>query len=355
MTQRFQTIGTDAASEWLRLIREVSHDFYHLPQYHQLAEERGEGNAVLFAYAEDGDRILLPLLLRPIDAVEGLEAAGAGLMDATSVYGYPGPLASSQQLSPAAVLNFQGLLRARLQELQVVSLFSRLHPLLASFDSIQGLGDVRNQGRTVSIDLTGSEEEQFLSYRSNHRRDVRKLRQQGYVCGIEENASSLEEFVTVYQETMARVGAAAWYFFDTDYFRALLEIEGLALMVCRKEGAFAAGAILSQVGGIAQYHLGGTADAWLKAAPMKLVFDEARRWASSQGCSALHLGGGLGSGEDALFHFKAGFSDVLHDFSTWRWVVDERRYSQLVAAREQGRTSFGEEGGASSFFPAYRS
>ena len=350
MTPCLETVGTEDPEGWLRRLASVRHDFYHLPDYHRLAEAHGEGQAILFHFAEGERNILLPLLLRPVDRVAGLEQAGAGLRDATSVYGYAGPLASDGYLPIATVGRFQAMLSERLAELGVVTVFSRLHPILSAEACTSGLGELRHQGKTVSIDLTRGAEAQFLTYRSNHRRNIRRLRQEGFECALAEDLSSLEAFIAIYHETMARVDANPWYFFDADYFRGLLEIDGLELMLCRKDGVLVSGAVLSHVGEVAQYHLGGTCGEWLKSAPMKLVFDEARLWAMGHGCKFLHLGGGLGSNEDALFHFKAGFSDQLHDFITWRWALDEEKCRELDAERARRDP----ERIPGDFFPAYR-
>jgi hypothetical protein len=126
-------------------------------------------------------------------------------------------------------------------------------------------------------------------------------------------------------------------------------------MVCLHEGRPVAGALFVCCEGIVQYHLGGTRDDALALAPMALILDEARRWASEQGCQALHLGGGAsGRPDDSLFHFKSGFSDRTHPFCVWRWIVLPEVYDELCSRKrawEQRRAVRAAPG----FFPAYRS
>ena len=74
--------------------------------------------------------------------------------DATSVYGYGGPVASHERTPEPVVRNFHAALRAALVERGVVAVFSRLHPLIAQDHSLAGLGDCCANGETVSIDLT---------------------------------------------------------------------------------------------------------------------------------------------------------------------------------------------------------
>lgn len=350
-----EIIAAEQADDWLAALQRVgTYDFYDLPAYHRLAEQRGEGRGILFAFRQSSYSILLPLLLRPLELVDGLADAGAGLTDASSVYGYSGPISSHAELPAEVIQSFQAALRHEARSRGIVSIFSRLHPLRPDHSCLEGLGEVRSHGLTVSIDLTLSEEEQWSAYRNNHRRDVRKLGRLGFDCTVGQDDVALAAFVHLYHETMRRVEAHADYFFDTGYFHALLAMGCFELILCRRDGAPAAGALVSRCNGISQYHLGGTSDAYLADAPIKLVFDEARRWAKAQGCAVFHLGGGVGSRQDALFNFKAGFSDHRREFRTWRWIVDPERSEALDRARSQWARASGLSVQEGEFFPPYR-
>ena len=119
-------LETDRHEEWMAVLEHsVQHDFYHLPGYHALAESRGEGTGRLFVYREGEYRLALPLLLRRVAAIPGMEGPGAGRMDATSVYGYAGPLASHADVPEPVFENFRSALRGTLGESGVVAVFSR--------------------------------------------------------------------------------------------------------------------------------------------------------------------------------------------------------------------------------------
>lgn len=334
-------LGVEAAADWSAILNDAgAYDFYHTAPYNRLAQERGEGRPVLVGARYEGAVIALPLLIRPLSPFDGAPAC-----DATSVYGYPGPVASPD-ITAAAIAYFQRALVGWARREGVVSVFSRLHPLIPEASLLSGLGEVVDVGPTISIDLTIAEDAQRRLYRANHRRDLRKLREAGFTCGIEDDAPAREAFLALYRQTMNRVSAAEHYLFDRDYIDRILAIPGLALMICRaRDGSVAAGAINSALGAIGQYHLGGTADPFLGNAPMKLVFDRSGDWARARGCRHFHLGGGLGARIDPLFAFKAGFSPVRHCFRSWRWIADRPAYAALAGTA--GTT-------ASEFFPAYR-
>ncbi len=349
-------IGVEHRAEWEGVLsRSRTHDFYHLPSYHLLAEKRGEGKANLYVY-QDGDRfVALPLLIRQIETVSGLESAGQGLSDATSVYGYAGPLASEAELPDDFLDAFRGALFSAFRVARVVSVFSRLHPLIVQQPILSSLGESQVIGRTVSMDLLLPWDVQFSHYRENHRRGTNRLRRMGAKCQEDTGYRHLDEFVNVYEQTMRRANAAEGYFFEREYFLSLAGMADVHLFICTIEGEMLCGGLFTLCDGIVQYHLSGVRSEFQKLAPTKLLLDEARLWANEQKAWVLHLGGGLGSREDSLFHFKAGFSDRRHDFAVWRWIVDKDAYERLRREKEVWNQLHGLRSASADYFPAYRS
>jgi hypothetical protein len=149
----------------------------------------------------------LPLLLR------SLGEGPSEWNDATSVYGYGGPVASHEKTPEPVVRNFHAALKAALVEQGVVAVFSRLHPLIAQGDLLAGLGECRASGQTVSIDLTLPPEKQWAQYRDAYKRRVNKQRREGTVtCLHDQEKRYLGEFIDIYEETMRRVKAQSAYF-----------------------------------------------------------------------------------------------------------------------------------------------
>lgn len=347
-----QILGTADAAQWLATLKCARlHDFYHLPQYHRVAEQRGEGMAHLFVYAEGEYMIALPLLLRPVDATQP-----DGWMDATSVYGYGGPIASHEELPAAIVLGFQADLAAALKERAVVTVFSRLHPIISHGNFLAGIGDCPVDGTTLSIDLTLSEEEQQARYSKSCRSSIRKLHKSGFVGVHDRERRHLPEFVDIYRESMRRVGALGSYFFDQSYFDLLARELGdtLHLFLAMKDGEIAAAILCTICGGIVQDHLGGTRSKFLPYSPDRLVVDSARAWAKEAGAHTYHLGGGVGAQIDSVFKFKTGFTRRSHAFSTFRWVLRPDVYDELCASAARSKQAAGMEMVSARYFPAYR-
>ncbi len=354
---RLRVIDAGNETEWTRILGRVHRfDSYHTAGYHRLAELNGEGKALLFVYEQGACTVALPLLIRPIEGLDGWVGKGTPYFDATSVYGYPGPVIGGAAAGGACIESFQTQLANELHARHVISVFSRLNPILPQTDVLRGLGQISFLGNTVSIPLGDPLEMQWAQFRNNHRRVITKLQIQGVQCGVDPSGESLEPFVEVYLQTMERLNAGSYYRFGLDYFRELCSALGSQahLFVAKSEGQVIAGALFLECNGIVQYHLSGTRNENLKAAPIKLVIDAARRWATARGCEYLHLGGGVGAEEDSLFHFKAGFSQKRHAFSCWKWVVDEGVYAEIATSVREHQRLAGLSPTASNYFPAYR-
>ncbi len=354
MSAELDVITTDRADAWKAVLAACpDHDVYHLAEYHRVAEELGQGEAALFAIHQRGHVIALPLLIRPCsDGSLDLER----LVDATSVYGYPGPIASTRDVTANMQQTFADSLRLALEERGVVSLCSRMNPLLSLGPPPAGYGEEVVAGTTVSIDLTLSENEQVARYRQNHKRDLRKLARRGVQCDMDADFRRAHEFIDLYHETMARLGAGRHHYVGYEHLAMLrrrLE-DRVALFVCTLDGELICGGVFFFCNGIVQYHLGATRGDFLKSAPSKLLFDTVRRYGASRRMRLLHLGGGLGGRRDSLFHFKAGFSDRRHPFTLWRWIVRPEAYQRLCSARSRRLSAEGNIRPSPDYFPAYR-
>jgi len=354
---RIRTLRPEQHTKWMDVLEQsFQHDFYHLPSYHALAEERGEGEAHLFLYEEGDCFIAVPLLLRSMESVPCHAHSGEGRWDATSVYGYAGPIASRRDMPASILRSFQAALRETLLERHIVTVFSRLHPLIPQWGLLAGLGDCMRMGLTVSIDLTLPTELQRARYRKNHKRDINKLHRLGVACVRDQHRKYMSEFIDIYYETMYRTGASEAYFFEPRYFEQLMAAlgSGIQLFVCLLGEKVLCAGLFTLSDGIVQYHLGGTRDDFLNFSPMKMLFDTVRLWANERGARMFHLGGGVGSQEDSLLHFKAGFSDRRHEFVVWRWLLLPDIDRQLRKEKERWRGQCNPSFTDSRYFPAYR-
>ena len=354
-TGNLRIVPIESAEEWKASLA-GPHDCYHLPFYHLLASDSGEGIPKLFVYQNEGITLCLPLLIRRIEHLASKDSGEEVWYDATSVYGYPGPVCSHSVISDHVASDFRDCLRSLLLQMRIVSVFSRLHPLIDQAPLLSGLGSMVVHGRTVSIDLSVSEDAQLARYRKNHRRSLSKFVQAGGSCVVDEEFRYLDAFIGIYTENMRRLSAAEEYIFPRQYFHDLTNTKEaeVKLIVCTVGSQPACMGIFMKYGDILHYHLGGTVEAWINLSPLKFLIDAARHWGFTHGAKVFHLGGGVGAKDDSLFQFKLGFSSRLHAFKTWRWVLIPSVYDRLVALNNVNRPDADGTEESSDFFPQYR-
>ena len=356
MTIQFYTLGTSETDRWEEFLQQCgAYDVYHLPSYHRLAEEQEDAQAVLFVLQKETAIVAFPFLIRGIEGLPGIESSE--YRDATSVYGYPGPVSNLQNPSKEMMHLFAKSMRSYFDSEKVITAFSRLHPVYNQESYLTGLdSQVQNVGQTVAIDLTLPVHIQRQQFRTNHKRDINRAKREGIRCIYDEDWHFFDSFLDVYYQTMNRASADDYYFFDRSYFTCLRELLGnkLHLFVALKEGVVTSGALFTVCNSIVQYHLGGTDLRYLELAPSKLIFDTVRLWGTEIGAKIFHLGGGIGSREDSLFRFKAGFSSLKYQFKVWRMVANQDVYEQLVDQQRNWNDANGFQAIDDSYFPAYR-
>jgi lipid II:glycine glycyltransferase (peptidoglycan interpeptide bridge formation enzyme) len=306
------------------------YDFYHTWDYHFLTHN--DGDPTLFLYEEGESFIAIPLLKRRIEQTD--------YFDFTSAYGYVGPISNMkfETLNPNLLERFRESFYEFLHKENIVSVFSRLHPLIPQNLLLYKIGGLYDNGRTVAIDLKVPYESQISEYRKDHRSKIKQLRKKGFYGKEASTPEEIKEFVRIYNENMERVKASPYYFFDENYFLSLLNSEDFKaiLLLIYYEDKIAAGSIFITSNNIMQFHLSGTNSNFLRDAPAKLLIDEASLIARKEGLHYLHLGGGLGGAEDSLFDFKSGFSNLYLNFKTWRFIVNESIYDSLVKKKYSG-------------------
>ena len=327
------------ASEWDELVRSLGGlDTYTRLAYHRVSAllEPTTAEPILLHYEGDDGGLALPLLLRPLPDGSG--------WDATSPYGYGGPVA----LSERGAEGFGAALDAWALENGVVATFLRLHPLLGNARLVPRGAELVALGHTVAWDVTAGRD-LFALMHAHHRRAARKADRAGLEVRVVAQPSSLDEFTGLYRSTMLRQGADAFYLFGADYWGALQaegDALGLVLVEGRLEGEPAAALLCFSHGPWLHYHLGATSDAGRAVGASNRCFLAAAEWAQSCGMTRFHLGGGLGSDDtSSLFVFKHRFDPAGEPlpFRIAKLVHDRDRYERLAGT-----------GSTEGFFPPWR-
>jgi hypothetical protein len=322
---------------WSSTLARSTHDVHHLPGWSVASAplEPGEPSAVLVE--ADGGSILVPLVRRELDG---------GRWDAVSPYGYAGPSLAVGTSMPNELLSAAA---ECLRDAGCVSWFLRLHPLLDTW--VAPSPGLMSHGEVVFIDLTLDVEAFLAGLRKGHRTDIRRGEADGIHVRAGDHGADLATFVGLHRGTMVQRDASDYHRFGPAYFAELSDGLGddLVVLLAEFEGQVVAGALFTVApsSGIVGYHLAGSVPYPPRGAT-KLLIAEGRRIGRERGCTRLLLGGGLGSAEDALFAFKAGFSPDRQRFRTLRLVLDPEEYARRCAAVGADPDDL------SGFFPGYR-
>jgi len=334
-------IGPDD-ERWRGLVEAAPHDVYHLPAYAEISARACGGSALAFLGEVGGASCLIPLIETKVPV-----AGWSAWSDLSSPYGYGSPLFSGD---PARFGPLLRLFSAAAAARNCSSIFLRSHPFFTQGITDRAISDVgwTPRGQTVSLDLRKPEEQLWKELRKDHRAGLRRLIAAGFTSRID-HWSDYDVFVELYLATMNRVGARSSYLFSPKYFAALregLRGETHLCTVLAPDGRIAATAQFFRCGELLQGHLMGWDEEFKSFAPAKLTVWEIARWGREAGATRLHLGGGRGGADDALLHYKSGYSQDRLPYYTLELVPDRRVYDSICEAAGASPEA--------KFFPAYR-
>lgn len=320
-------------------------DIYYLYEYAQGFMLHGDGEPLLIEYRDDDAHFCYAMMKSDIaDA-----PAFCGILerqkyyDMETPYGYGGPL-SDGEVTEASQKRFLKELKDYCGMEGIVSQFIRFHPLLQNHVLMPFVFETRYMRDTIYMD-TASPELISANMDSKNRNMVRKAIKSGVT--IERRAiDQYSEFLPMYEETMLKDEAAAYYTFQKDYFDAQSELKDNAcIFYAMYEEQPIAGAMMYYNDRFMHYHLAGTHTEYRKFAPSNLMLYEAACWASTQGIQKFHLGGGMAA-DDNLFGFKKQFNKSGRlPFVIGRTIFDKSVYQKLLHMRKQANSTFDMENG----------
>lgn len=158
-----------------------------------------------------------------------------------------------------------------------------------------------------------------------------------------------KKFRDLYNATMDRDNAEAYYYFDEAFYDSVLNdlSENAQVFFAEKDGVVIAASVMLAANGYMNYHLSGSRREYSSLAPTNLLLYKAALWGCTNGCRTLYLGGGVGSDEDSLFRFKRAFyKGELNHFYIGRRIYDHVKYDELLQMRAATENP--------EYFPKYR-
>lgn len=263
--------------------------------------------------------------------------------DYETPYGYGGPLCDAV-IPTDSQSSFLREMTEYAKTEGIISQFVRFHPLLANHESASNVFETRYMHDVIYID-TASPELIMKNMDSKNRNMVRKAIKNG-VTIERKPIDQYKEFLSMYEETMLKDNADAYYTFHEDYFKAQQALsEHACFFYAMKDGQPIAGAIMYYNDKFIHYHLAGTHTEYRKFSPSNLLLYEVACWASKRGIQRFHLGGGM-TQDDNLFGFKKQFNkNGRLPFVIGRTVFNQEIYQYLLQVRKKCDSDFNAENG----------
>lgn len=263
---------------------------------------------------------------RWLHSLHSTRIRGTDWRDASSPYGYGGPLATSDD--PGFLSDAWEAHATWMREAGVVVEYLRFHPLVANERGYTG--QVQDNRDVVWIELAAPDLLRGYSVRT--RQAVRKAGAAGLVYSEQPLATLAAAFGAFHRQAMRSMGTDPFYVFDDTYFQALGRMPHARLGVCTAADAqdWLAAALFLDGFGVREYHLAATAPLGRTLGAASLLLHEAGLRARAAGMHALYLGGGTDTLHDnPLLFFKAGFSTMRARYRTGSAVFLPQAYEEL--------------------------
>jgi hypothetical protein len=255
------------------------------------------------------------------------EVAGTKWRDASSPYGYGGPVCTTDDID--FVDSAWSAYCTWMREQRVAVEYIRFHPVLGN-DRHYG-GRAADNREVVTIDLAPGDLTQ--NYAARLRQTVKKAIGSGLTYEEVDLRGHGRQFGEYHRNAMREMQTDPFYLFDDRYFEQLAESGFARLAYCRdsaREGAWLAAAVFLDGAGVREYHLAATGDAGRKLGASSFLLHEAALSAKQAGKSQLYLGGGTDTKPDnPLLFFKSAFSQRRLMYRTGSTIFDERAYDEL--------------------------
>ncbi|MCQ2387503.1 MAG: aminoacyltransferase [Clostridia bacterium] len=320
-------------------------DVYYLSGYCKAFYTHGDGLPLLFYYEDQNVRGINVVMKRDVaDDIRFKDKIEKGkYFDFATPYGYGGWLIEGENSSELFKEYFKWC-----SENNIVCEFNRFHPVIDNQRFSKNYYEVIPLGETVCVDVK-NKDEVWNNFTSKNRNVIRKAINNDIV--IEQGLSKqlLSTFKNIYDKTMDKDNAESYYYFEDEFYDSILNDlkDNATIFYAKYNDIIIASSIIIYANDKLNYHLSGSLKEYSHLAPSNLLLSEVAKWGSDNEFASFHLGGGVGSKEDGLLHFKKSFSKGPYTrYSIGKKIFNESKYNELVSKRNDIEKN--------NFFPLYR-
>jgi len=319
----------DQWNNYLRKLPQSQQDIYYTPEYYSLYQNYSDGQAICFVFEKDGHIALYPFLLNSVNEL-GYDLDDQ-YYDIQGAYGYNGVITSSYNRE--FISDFYFSFKEYIIQNHIIAEFTRFNPLLKNYIFSEGFIDVEFDRKTIYIDLIKDYEALFKGFQRTTKKQIRRAQERyGLVLKLFNNDSNIaDDFYSIYKETMQKVNAIEYLYFNKSYFGDLLDIDGARCFMAYSSGKPISSIITLQYGKYLHGHLGGTRTPFLTMSPFSFLYDEIIKYGKKENCECFHIGGGSGkSNEDAVLKYKLHFSNNVLNFHIGKKIHKPQIYNEII-------------------------
>jgi hypothetical protein len=318
-------------NDFLNKFRKENKDVYFSYTYVKSHDKNKDGLARCSIFeGENGMKIIYPFIITRIPDY-GLNFE---YFDISSCYGYGGPLIEDYNETDRT--EFEKLFHIWCVNNSIVAEFIRFHPIINNHKIFKEDIIVEKNRNTVLIDIDRPIEDVWNnSVNSKNRNQIRKAKKTGIKI-IENN--NMDNFLEIYSNTMKRLQADDYFYFNNDYYNELLKLipDNMVVLEAIFEKKVIASSLFMYMGENIHYHLSGSICEYMNLCPNNLMVFYGIEYGINKGLKRLHLGGGTTNQEDdSLLRFKKGFSRDLSEFYIGKRIHNKEIYKFLINKWEE--------------------
>ncbi|KNE18793.1 lipid II:glycine glycyltransferase FemX [Virgibacillus pantothenticus] len=340
--------------KWNKIVKGFrDYDIYYLNEYTNAFKIHGDGEPVLFYYEDSNIKAINVVMLRDIaNNINFSDTLSENqYFDITTPYGYGGFLVEGK-VTKDSIKQLNNEYIEKCNKRGIISEFVRFHPVLKNSDILEGLYDISELGKTITIKLD-SQQQIWTDITSKNRNMIRKAKKSGVLIYWGRDVNLFHKFKVLYNATMDRDNAKDYYYFEKDFYDSILNDlkHNSMIFYALYENRIIAMSIILFSNQQMHYHLSASDITYRHLAPTNLLLYEAACWGCENGHKSFHLGGGIGSKEDNLYKFKKAFNKNHHNvFTIGKKIFNQELYNKLTEIRRENTSDIQDN----MYFPKYR-
>ncbi len=337
MSYKILTLGEK--EEWTRLLEKLpidQQDIYYTPEYYELYEENGDGQAMCFVFEKDDDIALYPFLKNSVNDL-GYDLDDA-YFDIQGAYGYNGVVSSNYNLSFRK--EFYKTFYKYCEKKNIIAEFVRYNPIINNHLFAEDINDLFVNRKTVFLNLKQDYDEIFNTQYSSTNRNIIRKGQKTLSISNGNQLKDYNKFISMYRYTMHRIGANKYLHFNNQFFMNIpqkLSEHCFVFIANDNQSNIPLGALLLLIyKNKAHYFLSARSHLCDNNSVNNSLLDSAIRFSIKKECAILHLGGGNTLDDnDSLFKFKKNFSKENYFFYISKKIIQPTIYNSVCDVWEK--------------------